>query len=81
MKGSVTLPELRKAHKMSQRDLAKALDVTPGAVALWELGERVPRVEMARAIAQLFGLESSDVITFPGIERRNAHSSQATNTA
>lgn len=39
-KTQVRLKKLREKLAMSQRELAKELGVTPGAVALWELGER-----------------------------------------
>lgn len=83
MKEPATLAELRKRHGgMSQRELAKRLGVTPGAVALWETGDRVPRLPMVRKIAKLFGLESSDLIIFGRPEgEEDQSSSQATNTA
>ncbi|MGE5590996.1 MAG: helix-turn-helix transcriptional regulator [Bacillota bacterium] len=63
-----TLAELRAAHDppMTQRDLAKALGVTPGAVANWETGERTPSLAMAKRIAQLFGVAVEE-IAFVGI--------------
>lgn len=80
---SITLPELRKQKgNISQRDLAKALGVTPGAVALWETGHRTPRLPMVREIARYFGLESSDDISFGRRDdEKRSHSSHATNTA
>lgn len=83
MKEPVTLAELRKRHGgMSQRELAKRLGVTPGAVALWETGDRVPRLSMVRKIAKLFGLESSDLIIFGRPEgEEDQSSSQATKSA
>lgn len=79
----VTLAELRKRHGgMSQRELARRLGVTPGAVALWETGSRVPRLPMVRKIAKLFGLKSSDLIIFGKREEEDhSSSSDATKTA
>lgn len=34
------IKSLRVKHKLSQRELAKVLGVSPGAVAHWESGER-----------------------------------------
>lgn len=34
------IKKLRKALRLSQRELAKAFGVSPGAVAHWESGER-----------------------------------------
>lgn len=63
-----TIAELRAAHDppMTQRDLAKALGVTPGAVANWETGERTPSLAMAKQIARVFGVAVED-IAFSGI--------------
>lgn len=78
MRRPVTLPELRRQHgNMTQRELAKELGVSPAAVALWETGERVPRLAMVRKIAKFFGLESSDDIVFPGAERDHSSSQTA----
>lgn len=50
------LKELRKAKKLTQIDLAKELDVTPGAVGLWETGKRVPDIETILKIAKVFNV-------------------------
>lgn len=40
---------------MSQRELAKRLNLTPGCVAKWELGLSAPTVKNLLALADLFG--------------------------
>lgn len=65
MAGRFTLTELRRLHRLTQRDLAKRLGVTQQAVSNWEAGTRVPRLEMAKRIAALFGVHV-DQILFPG---------------
>lgn len=40
LKTSARLKRLREKLGLSQRELAKELGVTPGAVALWEMGAR-----------------------------------------
>jgi DNA-binding transcriptional regulator YiaG len=44
------LRELREAHGLSQRELAQALGVDETAVSRWELGNRVPRAEVAERL-------------------------------
>ena len=49
------LRELREARGLSQRKLADAIGVTPGTVALWELGLRNLSMQNLIALADLFG--------------------------
>ncbi len=55
MEYSVRIRALREARGMSQRELAKRLNLSPGGVAKWELGLSVPTVENLLALADLFG--------------------------
>lgn len=52
------LKELRKINQMTQIDLAKRLDVTAGAVGLWETGKRIPDIEMILKISEVFNVTS-----------------------
>jgi transcriptional regulator with XRE-family HTH domain len=45
--------EARTEADLTQRDLAKALGVTHGAIALWETGQRDPSVTTVCKIAEL----------------------------
>jgi transcriptional regulator with XRE-family HTH domain len=47
------LRELRERLGLSQRELARALDVDESAVSRWEAGERVPREAAAERLAAL----------------------------
>lgn len=49
------LRELREAAGLSQRAVAKAIHVTPGAVAKWELGYTQPTMDNILALASLLG--------------------------
>ena len=40
------LKQLRKEKGITQTDLAKALSVSSGTVAMWEIGKRKPSFEM-----------------------------------
>lgn len=51
----VKLRELREQHGLSQRKVAERINVTPGAVAQWELGLSSPTTENLLALADLFG--------------------------
>lgn len=70
------LRDLRRERRWTQRDLARELGVTPSAVANWEVGLRVPSLQMAKRIAALFGVRVEDIEFI-----RAGHSSRATKTA
>lgn len=44
---------IREGAGLSASELARLLDVTPGAVSKWERGQRSPRPVVAEAWAQL----------------------------
>jgi DNA-binding transcriptional regulator YiaG len=44
---------IRESARLSQRELAAALNVAPTAVALWEKGETLPRGAAAERLASL----------------------------
>lgn len=48
------LKELRKNKGMYQKDLADALSISKGAIAMWETGKRTPDIEMLKRIAEYF---------------------------
>ncbi|NBI83772.1 XRE family transcriptional regulator [Clostridiaceae bacterium] len=66
---------LRKAHKMSQVELANALYVTKQSVSNWENDNIQPSVEMLVKLAKVFsvstdfmlGLETKQVIDVTGL--------------
>lgn len=49
------LKQLRLEKRMSREDLAAAVGASPSAIAMYELGERMPRDEMKLKIANFFG--------------------------
>ncbi len=53
---SKRLKELRKLNKLTQIELAKKLDVTSGAVGLWETGKRSPDIETILKISKVFNV-------------------------
>lgn len=46
--------ELRKKKKVSQGDVAKALNVTRAAISLYEMGKREPKLETWQKLADFF---------------------------
>ncbi len=48
------LKELRKEKNMTQVQLAEALGVSKGTVAMWEIGKREPNYETLNALSDVF---------------------------
>ena len=48
------LKELRREHKMSQKDLANMLEMSTGTVAMWETGKRYPSFEAFIKMEDIF---------------------------
>lgn len=53
------IKQLRKAHKLTQEELAKILDVKPTAVSAWELGRNKPLMDKLDMMAHYFGVPIS----------------------
>lgn len=51
-----TLADLRNLKGLNQRDFAKALGVSNGAVAMWETNKRQPDLDMLKKIADYFNV-------------------------
>lgn len=52
------LKELRAESKMTQRQLAVKARLSPGAIALYELGQRSPNIDMIIKLARLFNVST-----------------------
>lgn len=55
------LKELRTAKKLSQMQLAKAINISQSAIAKWELGKTEPTASAIIALAEFFD-ETADYI-------------------
>ena len=55
MERTMKIRELRAAANLTQRQVAARLNVSPGAVAQWELGTSKPTMDNLLALASLFG--------------------------
>lgn len=60
---SKQIVRLRKMNGMSQSQLAKALDVSPSTIGMYEQGRRVPTLDIIIAMAQLFEVSLDYLIT------------------
>lgn len=56
------LISLRKDKKMSQQDLAEALNVSRQAVSRWEVGIAVPSMDNLLALSKLFGVPLNELV-------------------
>ncbi len=48
------LREMRKKRHISQKDVAKLLNVSPSLISSYELGERTPSVDMLLSLSYLY---------------------------
>lgn len=53
MEYNLKLRELREAKGLSQRSVAAEINVSPSAVAQWELGQNDPSMKNIHALADL----------------------------
>ena len=51
------LAELRKAHGMTQREVAVKLDFSDKSVSKWESGESIPSIDVLVKLAQLYSVK------------------------
>lgn len=76
------LISLRKDKRMSQQDLAEALNVSRQAVSRWEVGIAIPSMDNLLALSKLFGVPTDElmggdkVVSVPESERRKAAENQ-----
>lgn len=62
------IQELRKERKITQNELADALDVTRQTIISLESGKYKASLILAHKIAQYFGLKIEDIFIFEGDE-------------
>lgn len=62
-----TLAELRAEKKLTQRDLAKELNIANSSIAMYETGERVPTLKIAIEIANYFKIPIESIY-FPKLD-------------
>lgn len=69
------LKELRCAKGLTQEQLARDINVSKGAVAMWETGKRTPDTDMLKTISQYFRVTVDELI---GNEREPVEPSNIT---
>ena len=62
------IPELRKARRMSQQELADEVGVTRQTITSIEVGKYTASLELAYKIARFFGKPIEDVFDFSYLE-------------
>lgn len=60
---NLRLRELREKQGLSQRQVAERLNVTPGAVARWELGDNKPTMDNLLALAALLDCSTDALLS------------------
>ena len=58
------LIQLRKAHDMTQEDLAEKIGVSRQSVAKWKAGDSLPDIDRCRSIAEIFGVSLDDLTNY-----------------
>ena len=58
-----TFSKLRNMKKISQRKLAKELNLSHSTICLWESGKRRPDIELLEKIAKYFNVSISDLVS------------------
>lgn len=61
---AITMKAARVNANLTQKEAAKALNISKNTLVNYERGRSVPKVDMARKMAALYGLAVSDIIFF-----------------
>ena len=64
------LRTIRRSKNISQKELARKLGVTQGAISCWECGRWYPSLEMLRKLAQVFNCTIDELVGDCDDERR-----------
>lgn len=68
---NIKLQEQRKLLKLSQKEVAKAIGVSPSIISNYESGERTPSVECLMALAGLYRCSTDYLL---GLDKTNCSS-------
>ena len=53
---------MRQSRRMTQADLAKAIDQSPSSITMYETGKRRPDFETLEALADVFNVSLSSIV-------------------
>lgn len=56
------IKKFRNAHGMDQKALGRALNVSDKTISSWECGRTEPRIGMVEKVAEVFGVNKTDII-------------------
>ena len=62
---AITLKAARVNAGFTQKEAAKSLNISKGALASYEMYRTIPDVEKAKRIAALYGMGVDDIIFLP----------------
>ena len=62
------IPELRRARRLSQEELAQAVGVTRQTITSIEVGKYTASLHLAHKLARYFGLAIEDVFDFSDLD-------------
>ena len=65
--------ELRKAHGMSQEQLAEKLNVSRQSISKWESGESSPEIERLIELSDVFDVSTDYLLKSSEVEIGRAH--------
>ena len=72
------LTNLRKAHKLTQNQLADKLGVTFQAVSKWETGAAYPDIEILPVLSELFSVSIDYILNPDNISQKNLYNKKYT---
>ena len=60
---------MRQSRRMTQADLAKAIDQSPSSITMYETGRRRPDFETLEALADVFNVPLSAIVADEDVRR------------
>jgi DNA-binding XRE family transcriptional regulator len=62
---AITMKAARVNANMTQPDAAKALNISKNTLSNYEQGKSIPKFDVAKKMADLYGLTVNDIIFLP----------------
>ena len=59
---------MRKSRKMTQADLARAIDQSQSSITMYETGRREPDFETLEALADVFNVPLASIVDYSGFD-------------
>lgn len=58
----ISIKQIRKAHHLTQKELADKLGVVQSAISMWETGTTEPRLDKLKQMAVMFECTVDDLL-------------------